>query len=270
MRQQADDCGAAEKANHPAPGRTDRAFRPAAHEPESLIERRDRLPARDPPGAAAPDQEAAKGDDEGRHAEIGNDIALQRADQDADDKSNRECDRPGGGIVEAEKLRQQIGLNDPHDHAEEAEHRADRQIDVADDDDQHHAGRHDRDRRRLHRQIPKIARCQKQAAGENVQGDPDGGQRADHAEHARVDLGGFEKAGEGRRAGCHRCRTRRPVAFAGHDVRQLGAHERALSPCGRRQRRRPIRHVRMKGRGAPLTHSCRGDSEPPSPARFSE
>src|SRR5262249_48381009 len=105
MHQQRDDRGATEQADRPAPGRADRAFRSAAHEAEPRIKRRNGLPTRDPPGAAAPDQKTAERDDEGRHAQIGNDEALQGADEDADYKPHRERDDPGDGIFEAEKLR---------------------------------------------------------------------------------------------------------------------------------------------------------------------
>ena len=103
-------------------------------------------------------------------------------------------DDPGQRTVEAEILRQELRLHHAHDHGDEAEHRADRQVDVARDDDQHHAGRHDGDPSGLDRKVPKVARCQEQAAGIDVEADPDDQQRADHAEQAGVDLGRAQEA----------------------------------------------------------------------------
>src|ERR1700691_455416 len=100
-------------------------------------------------------------------------------------------------MLEAEKLRQQIGWDHAHDHSEKAQHRADRQIDIAGNDDERHTGRHDRDRRRLHRQIPQVARREKKAAGKQVKGDPDRHQSADHAKKPCVELGDIEEAGDG-------------------------------------------------------------------------
>ena len=55
-----------------------------------------------------------------------------------------------------------IFMRDCHDHADEAEDRTDGQVDVAGDDDQHHACRHDRYGRCLNRQVPEIARGQEE------------------------------------------------------------------------------------------------------------
>ena len=80
---------------------------------------------------------------------------------------------------------------------------------------QHHAGRHDRDRRGLDRagstgcaasgRAAEQARIRAQDAAVDVEADPDDQQRGDHAEHARVDFGGTEKARQeraGRRRQC--------------------------------------------------------------------
>src|ERR1700722_14044452 len=104
MPQQGDHGGTADKRNEPAPTRADRAFRSTAHQPKSRVERSDGLSARDPPRPAAPNQKAAERDDEGRHAQIGDDVALQRADKDAERQPGRERYDPGEGAFEAEKL----------------------------------------------------------------------------------------------------------------------------------------------------------------------
>ncbi len=78
--------------------------------------------------------------------------------------------------------------------ADEAENRADREVDVAGDDDQHHARRHDRDGGRLDREVPQVARRQEQAARQEVEADPDDRECDHHAEQARIDLGGLKEA----------------------------------------------------------------------------
>jgi hypothetical protein len=80
-------------------------------------------------------QEAAERDDEGRNAEIGDHQALESTEYDAEDQAARQRENPGRRMFEAEQLREQVGLDDAHDHADEAEHRSDRQIDVARHDD---------------------------------------------------------------------------------------------------------------------------------------
>ncbi len=90
---------------------------------------------------------------------------IRRAGEDADQQG----DDPGERAVEAEIFRQDLCLRHAHDHGAEAEHGADRQVDVAGHDDQHHAGRHDRDVGRLDREVPEIARRQEQTAGDDVE-----------------------------------------------------------------------------------------------------
>ena len=155
----------ATSADDPAPGRADRAVAAAAHQLEGRVHRRDGVAAGHPPGGAAPDQQAAERDDEGRNAEIGDDEALERADQQRRaTKPDRQRDDPDRRIAEAEAsyAEQEFGLRTPMIMPTRPSDRADRQIDVARDDDQHHAGRHDRDRRGLHREVPQIARRQEQ------------------------------------------------------------------------------------------------------------
>ncbi len=112
-------------------------------------------------------------------------------------------------MAEAEIARQELRLGHPHDHADDAEDGADREIDMPCHDHQHHARGHDRDRRGLHGKVPQVARRQEGAAGQNVDTNPDQRQRAQHADEARVDLGGAEQIDEDRRAGAT-CSSRRP------------------------------------------------------------
>ncbi len=132
-------------------------FDAAADRPEAGNPR-DGLALRDPPGRAAPDQQAAERDDEGRHAEIGDDGTLRAADQRADGDRRQHRDEPGQRMLEPPDRRKPLRLHDADHHADEAEHGADRQVDVAGDDDEHHPAGHDRDRGGLHREVPEIAR----------------------------------------------------------------------------------------------------------------
>ncbi len=151
-------------------------------------------PRRHPPRRAAPEQLPAQRDDEGGDAEIGDQGSVQRADRGADRQREHDGQDPDRRMVEPKIFRQEIDLSDADDGRDESDDRADRQVDVAHDDDQHHAGRHHRDRRGLDRQVPEIARRQEQAfagldVGVDVEADPDQRQRRDHADHAGVDLG---------------------------------------------------------------------------------
>ena len=96
---------------------------------------------------------------------------------------------------------QPVGHQQRVGHRDEADQRADRQVDVARDDDQHHAGRDDRDARRPGRpcvtmlvgwiSLPPLRMW-------NVEQDDD--QRDEHAEQAEVDLR-LRRAGRGSRSG---------------------------------------------------------------------
>ena len=208
------DACAADRGQRPTRRRSDRAMRPPAHQREAVVERGDRLTRRHPPGRAAPEQLPAKGDDEGRNADVGDQRALKGADRRADRQGEDDGDDPDRRIVEPEIDRQDADLGDANDCRDEAHDRSDREIDVAHDDDEHHAGRHDRDRRRLDAQIPQVARRQEHALaglnqGVHVEPDPDQRQRADHAEHAGVDLGGSQQPSDRRLVGSRAGRARR-------------------------------------------------------------
>ena len=209
------DRRANQRAKSPTRHGADGAERAAADQREAVVERRDGLTSRHPPRGAAPEQLAAEGDDEGRNAEIGDEGAVQRADRAADDEAEDDGEDPDRGAVDAEILGQDVDLRHADDRRDEAEDRADRKIDMAHDDDQHHAGRHHRDRGCLDRQIPQISRGQEQALaiddhGEKVKSDPDQQQRADHSQHAGVDLGRPQQLADRRLVRrCGRARRRR-------------------------------------------------------------
>ncbi len=182
------DHHAGDGRDHPAPVRPDRTIGAAAEQLEIVVDQRNGLALGHRPGGAAPDQQAAQRDDEGGHAEIGDDEAVQRADQRAGEDAGDQREDDDGGAVEAEGRHQIARLEHRHDHAGDAEDRAHRQVDVAHHDDQHHAGRHHGDGGGLDREVPQIARRQEGAVGEEVEHHPDGGERPDHAEEADVDF----------------------------------------------------------------------------------
>ena len=174
----------------PAPGGSNGAGSTAAHELKVRIERRQRAAARHPPGGAAPDEQAAEGHDECRYTKKRDDEALKRAKHGAEQQAGGEHDDPGQRVVvtEAELQGQNLGLQRAHDHGQEAEERANREVDVAGDDDQHHAGCHDGNRRRLDGKVPQIARGQEHSAGHDLEPEPDNRKGHDHAKHAGVDF----------------------------------------------------------------------------------
>ena len=104
-----DDRDAGEAADDPAGHLAERARRAAAEQPEGRVQRGDRLALRVPEDEAAPDQQAAEGDDERRDAAVGDDEALEPPMSAPRARPISERDDPGVGLVEAEAE----GLRDP-------------------------------------------------------------------------------------------------------------------------------------------------------------
>ncbi len=143
-------------------------MKPVDSDLEALRERADRLAFQQPQRQAAKDQHARKRDDEGRDLPIGDPIALRRADQMPTITQAKivSDDRP-------------VPLHD-HDggkRADEAHHRADRQVDMAGDDDEQHAERHDDDVAVLQEQVGDVDRPQQRAVGHDLEERHDGDQR---------------------------------------------------------------------------------------------
>ena len=193
---------------HPAPERADRRQRSvAADELEGLVHRRHGLAADERPGDAAIGDEAAERDDEGRDAGIGGQHAVERADQRAQRKPKSTAMIQIDSMADAEPWAELEDLQNAHRDRDGRQHGADRQVELAHDDEQHHAGRHDGDGGCLDEQGPEIARRQERAAEQadigpqhaavDVEADPDHQQRRDHAEHARVEFGGAEEPRHG-------------------------------------------------------------------------
>lgn len=135
--------------------------------------------------------------------EIGDQHAMEGPDQRADQKAEQHGQHPDHGMAEAEIIRQEPDLEDAHQHGGDAEHRADRKIDVPGHDDQNHAGRHHRDGGGLHRQVPEVSVGQECAIAVidlavGFEAHPDEDERAEHAEHACID---FRRTQEGPNGG---------------------------------------------------------------------
>ncbi len=99
---------------------------PPRQDEEGGVHRCHGLAAGDVPGEAAPDEKPAKRGDEGGDIHERGDRALEGADCRADRQAADQRDDPGPGTVEAQILRQPFGLDDTHDHRDEAKQRADR------------------------------------------------------------------------------------------------------------------------------------------------
>jgi hypothetical protein len=120
-------------------------------------------------------------------------VTHAHEEPEADGDGNR--DDPGGRMLEAQHRGQILRLHDADHHADEAQHGADGEVDVARHDDQHHAAGHHSDGGGLHREIPKIARREKRPAGREMKPGPDHGERDKHADEARGDFEGAEEVG---------------------------------------------------------------------------
>ena len=163
------DARAGDEAQHPAPQRPDGARRAiAADQHIGVVHRRHGDAGGEQEGDAAIGDEAAQRDDEGGDLRIGGERAVQRADERAENEAGDDGDDPDRGMADAEHRPQLVDLQRADGDGDGGEHRAHRQVDLAHDDDQHHAGGHDRDRRGLDQQRPQVARRQELAAEQPV------------------------------------------------------------------------------------------------------
>ena len=142
-----------ERQQHEQRDRQDIADRPGqialADDPQVRVDRRDGDAAGDPQHGAAKGEHAAKGDDEARDADIGDDPADHQTSGDAE--QHHRCD----GVV---KRPPPPHVEHRGDAAEEARQRADRQVDFSGDDDEHHPARQHAGNRHLPEQIGEVAR----------------------------------------------------------------------------------------------------------------
>ncbi len=121
-------------------------------------------------------------------------------------------------MFEAKDLRQDFRLHDTHDHTRKTEDGTHREIDVAGDDDEDHAGCHNGHGRGLHGKVPEISRRQEQAAGQDMKSDPDQKKCADHPEQAGIEFRGADEARN--RAGLFRLGGRCGIGLGhiGHEL----------------------------------------------------
>ena len=141
--------------------------------------RADRLALQQRERKALEHQHAGQRDDEGRNPEIGHPIALRRADR----RAHQQAGDEGQGIVDVIADHQHRG-----DRADEARDRADREVDMAGDDHQQHAERHDDDVAVLQDEIGEVERLQQRAVGHDLEEQHDREQRQQHAVVAQVVL----------------------------------------------------------------------------------
>ena len=255
----------------------------AADHAEGAVDAGDRRPLGEHPDDAAEGEQAAERDDEGGHADVGDDEALEAADEDADADPERQRHDPHQRAAdrrEAQDVGQEVGHEDGVDHGDDADLRTDREVDVAGHDDEHHARGHDGRAARLHAQRDHVRGTDELAAREDVESDQDDDQRDEHAEQAHVDLGGREQAAQRRSLRAGRLLGRgfggtahRPRSPSGLDetapcvtlMRERRARTQLLLRTGQitgrcaagdRRRRRPARRARP------------ASSQPPSTTRF--
>ncbi len=136
---------------------------------ERLGERTDELAEQHVAGEAAEDQHAAERHDERGDLAERDEIALRGADQAAEDERDRNDDLPGNLDVDVEQRRMKSDHQGGGDRADKADDRPDGEIDIAADDDQEHAERHDDDVRILQDEVRHIERGERNAVGEVVE-----------------------------------------------------------------------------------------------------
>ena len=140
-------------------------------------ERADVLVAEHDECEPAEDQHAGERHDEGGYADERHPEALPRADDRADEQRQHDREPPGQAPGDGEDARAR---------ADEGRDRADRQVDVAGDDDHHHADREDEDVPVLHDEVGDVLRAQDDAVREEREQRDDGDQRDEDAVLAEV------------------------------------------------------------------------------------
>jgi hypothetical protein len=195
VEEQRDDGDTADDGQGPGRRTADRSQRAAAEELEGVVQAGHRGSARHLPDDTPQRQEPAEGDDERRHADVGDDEALEGPDPDAKSEAQGKGEDPHQRAVEGDaQVRQPVGHQQGVGHGQDADGRADRQVDVARDDDEHHPGRHDRHHRRLHGHRDDAGRLEDLAVRRDPEADQDRKQGDEHAEQAEIDLRRREQA----------------------------------------------------------------------------
>ncbi len=130
--------------------------------------------AGNPQQNAAKGQHAAQPDNEGRNAQVGGHIAVGQADHQPAQRDHAQVCQQRHVVNDIQNCRQAT---------EQAEHRAHGQVDLATDDDQHHATRQNAGDGHLSQQVGEVARGQKSALGLPAEKQPDNGNGNHQREH---------------------------------------------------------------------------------------
>ncbi len=189
--EQPDDRQAAEHADGPRQRPADRAPSASTQELECGVEAGDRGAVREVPDRAANREQAAQRDHEGRHADVGDDESLDRAHERSQADAERQRDEPPEREVGAhpQDVGEPVGHQRGVRHGGEAHERADRQVDVARDDDEDHPGGQDGDARRLDGERDHVDGTEELAVGEQVEAQENEREGDEHAEQTQIDLG---------------------------------------------------------------------------------
>ncbi|MNL06275.1 hypothetical protein D3C87_1269080 [compost metagenome] len=146
---------------------------------ECRRKRPDRLSLGDRDGRATKDQHAGQGDNERRHAPNRHPVTLRCTNQ----RTCRQADHRYGEEV-------QSILNHQHggQRADHADHRTDREVDVAADDHHQHAQRHDHDVAVLQQQVGQVEWLHQRPAGGHLEEHHDDDQRGQKTVFTRAAL----------------------------------------------------------------------------------
>jgi hypothetical protein len=146
---------------------------------EFARERPHGLPLEQPERQPAKDQHSRQGHDERRDLPVGDPVALRAADHRADNDAcdHRDSDR-------------HLPVHDHHgrQRPNEAHHRAHRQVDIAGDDDDQHAQRHDDDVAVLQQQVGEVDRLEQRTVRHDLEERHDRDQREQQTVFAQVRL----------------------------------------------------------------------------------
>ncbi len=164
-------------SKRPRCGHADATVVAATETLEELVVDRLRLAVGDEKRSATKRHQAAERDDERRHAEDRGQRALIHRDKNRDGEAGetREGPRPARCVHQ-----------ERNQHADEPHHRADRQVDVARDDHQHHHRRDDADDGRLLRDVVEVLGRQENAVREHMERDAHHDEQHAHQQQAQV------------------------------------------------------------------------------------
>jgi hypothetical protein len=135
---------------------------------ESLGERPDELALQHVSGEPAENQHAGERHDEGRDLAVRDEIALARANEAAQDQRKRDDQLPGKLDVDVGPGNMKSHHHDRRAAADESNDGTDGKIDVAPNDHQQHAERHDDDVAVLEDEVGHINAAEEYAASDNL------------------------------------------------------------------------------------------------------